>query len=509
MTTARPEVSGSFYRYPPPKLLFYLYGKQLTGVLAVREGITQRFLYLRDGVPVHAEIADEVPSIADLCQRFGWADDHDARKQQLVEKIIRLFGLPDAEFSIYRTDHDYGKTPEQAKRLRVHPRRAIHHGIRGAYDRDRVRAEIGTLVAGQRMTIPPTATGSLARYSFDEVEWELVRRLCGGALTIEELAAFGLAEETRCWHLVYSLLATQALTLSAAEAQPEERKVAEPVPVTRARIERPGTYALGGPTLPPRRQTEALSMRGTEEPDEIARKVESLLASFESLDCFELLGVKRDADTETIEKAFQAQRERFDPERLALIGLSRLRDAALQIQAELETAYAAVRDGKRRRAYVHTLTGEARGNPQRARALVRASKLVNAGREAIEKQQWPEAIEVLRQAVDLHAENGEALALLAWATWQKGERNPIVVERIQNQLLRAVQLAPEDPRPFRFLGEVFLVLETWDKAITCFRKALARADGDMEAERGLRLAMMRKDKAPSKRGSLFGRTRAR
>ena len=509
MTTARPEVSGSFYRYPPPKLLFYLYGKQLTGVLAVREGITQRFLYLRDGVPLHAELPDEVASVAELCRRFGWADDLDARKQQLIEKIVCLFKLPDAEFSIYRTEHDFGKTPEQAKRLRVHPRRAIHHGIRGAYDRDRVRAEIGTLIGGQRMTIPPTVSGSLARYSFDEVEWELVRRLCSGALTIEELAAFGLAEETRCWHLVYSLLATQALQLSAAETQPEQPMVAEPVPVTRARIERPGTYALGGPTLPPKRQTEALSMRGTEEPDEIARKVESLVGSFENLDCFELLGVKRDADTETIEKAFQAQRERFDPERLASIGLARLRDAALSIQAELETAYAALRDGRRRRAYVNVLAGEARGNPQRARALLRAAKLVYAGREALDKQQFAEAAEVLKQAAELHAENGEALALYAWACWQKGERNPIAVERIQNQLLRACSLAQDDPRPFRFLGEVFLAQEQFDKAITCFRKALARADGDVDAERGLRLATMRKDKLPAKRGSLFGRTRAR
>src|SRR5262249_45988622 len=150
MITARPEVSGSFYRYPPPKLLFYLYGKQLTGVLAVRQGITERFLYLRGGVPLHANVEDEVPSIRTLCHQYGWVDDVDARKQQLVEKIICLFRLPDAEFSIYGTDHEYGSTPEQAKRLRVHPRRAIHHGIRGGYDRDRVRAEIGAALAGQR-----------------------------------------------------------------------------------------------------------------------------------------------------------------------------------------------------------------------------------------------------------------------------------------------------------------------------------------------------------------------
>src|SRR5437867_2989715 len=144
MTTARPEVSGSFYRYPLPKLLFYLYGKQFTGVLAVREGITERFLYLREGVPLHANVSDDVASIRTLCRQFGWADDLDARKQQLIEKITCLFRLPDAEFSIYRSDHEYGQSPEQAKRLRVHPRRAIHHGIRGGYDRDRVRAEIGT-----------------------------------------------------------------------------------------------------------------------------------------------------------------------------------------------------------------------------------------------------------------------------------------------------------------------------------------------------------------------------
>jgi len=508
MTTARPEVSGSFYRYPMPKLLFYLYGKQFTGVLAVTQGVTERFLYLRDGVPLHANVTDEVPSIRALCRQFGWADDLDARKHQLVEKITCLFRLPDAEFAIYRTDHEYGQAPEQAKRLRVHPRRAIHHGIRGGYDRDRVRAEIGTVIAGQRMSIPPSVSGSLARYGFDEVEWELVRRLGGGKLSMDELASLGVAEETRCWHLVYSLATTQALELSPANVAPEAPKIAEPVPVTHSLRERPGTYRLSPQTLAPRQPAEALSMRGTEDPQEIARKVESLVASFENLDCFELLGVKRDADSEQIDRAYIAQRERFDPERLAAIGLSRLRDAAIALQTELEQAHSAISDDKRRRAYLAVLAGQARGNPQRARALIRAHRLVIEGRSALDKQQYADAIEPLKQAVELHSENGEALTLLAWATWQKGDRNPVVIERIQNQLLKAVQLAQDDPRPFRFLGEVFLAQEKWDKAVTCFRKALARADGDVDAERGLRLAQMRKERG-GKRGSLFGRARSR
>jgi Flp pilus assembly protein TadD len=237
--------------------------------------------------------------------------------------------------------------------------------------------------------------------------------------------------------------------------------------------------------------------------------VEVLASSFENLDCFELLGVKRDADSEQIERAFIAQRERFDPERLAAIGLSRLREAALAIQAELEEAHAAISDGKRRRAYLQVLAGQARGNPQRARALIRAHRLLSAGKTLLDKQQYADAIEPLKQAVELHPEDGDALTLLAWATWQKGDRNPATTERIQNQLLKAVQLAQGDPRPFRFLGEVFLAQEQWDRAITCFRKALACADGDVDAERGLRLAQMRKEKAVGKRGSLFGRARTR
>jgi tetratricopeptide (TPR) repeat protein len=491
-----------------PKLLFYLYGKQFTGVLAVTQGVTERFLYLRDGVPLHANVSDDVPSIRALCRQYGWADDHDARKHQLVEKITCLFRLPDAEFSIYRTDHEFGQAPEEAKRLRVHPRRAIHYGIRGGYDRDRVRAEIGPVIAGQRMSIPVSVSGSLSRYAFDEVEWELVRRLGGGKLTMDELASLGVAEETRCWHLAYSLAATQALELSAADVAPEAPKVAEPVPVARSLRERPGTYRLSSQTVAPRRGTDALSMRGTEDPREIARKVEALVASFENLDCFELLGVKRDADSETIERAYIAQRERFEPERLAAIGLSRLRGAALTIQAELEQAHAAISDDRRRRAYLQVLAGQARGNPQRARALIRAQKLLYEAKSVLDKGQWADAIEPLKQAVELHPENGEALALLAWATWQKGDRHPIALERIQNQLLKAVQLAQDDPRPFRFLGEVFFAQELWDKAIMCFRKALARADGDVDAERGLRLAQMRKERS-GKRGSLFGRARTR
>src|SRR5262249_17533223 len=150
---------------------------------------------------------------------------------------------------------------------------------------------------------------------------------------LPDLIALEIADETTCWRLVYSLLATQALDLEASA--PGERPVATPVPVTRMAAERPGTYRLGGRKPGPGQKGDAPSLVGADDAGELGRKIETLAASFGSLDCFELLGVRRDVDSEEIERAWTAQRERFDPERLGALGLGNLREAALSIQHEL------------------------------------------------------------------------------------------------------------------------------------------------------------------------------
>lgn len=74
---------------------------------------------------------------------------------------------------------------------------------------------------------------------------------------------------------------------------------------------------------------------------------------------YTLLGVEPDATQSEIEAAYARQRERYNPERVADLD-PELRRLAAERSAELERAYAVLRDPERRRQYDASLGGPAR-----------------------------------------------------------------------------------------------------------------------------------------------------
>src|SRR5262249_26324291 len=133
-------------------------------------------VFLRDGLPVGAQVGDMTEPIGRILleigaidqERYDWSlaqitdgsqrqgdvllsagavtEDQvtQACKLQLLRKLTRLFKLREAQFAIYREDHEYGRTPEEAASLRVHPRRVIYHGVCSGYDLRRLRDEVGS-----------------------------------------------------------------------------------------------------------------------------------------------------------------------------------------------------------------------------------------------------------------------------------------------------------------------------------------------------------------------------
>jgi hypothetical protein len=109
--------------------------------------------------------------------------------------------------------------------------------------------------------------------------------------------------------------------------------------------------------------------------------------------------------------------------------------------------------------------------------------------------------------VELNPEEGEHHALLAWAMFQNPAHVPAAIsETVKQGLTRAIKLSRNNPRPYYLIGEVFLAENDLDRACGSFRKALELKEGYVDAERGLRLASMRRGKTTDRKG-LFDRFR--
>ena len=242
-------------------------------------------------------------------------------------------------------------------------------------------------------------------------------------------------------------------------------------------------------------------------PDAVALKqqIDDKLKFLERKNHFEMLGVARDANKDSIKAAYIQNAKTFHPDRLAQFKLEALRTDVEKIFQRVSEAQSVLLDDRRRKEYVETLDGAARGDAEKARKLLQAEVLFREGEMALRHKNFVEAEEKFKQSVDYNPEEGEHHAMLAWCIYQNPARpRASVLEQVKIGLAKAIKLGRNNPRPYYLLGELFLAENDLDKAIGYFRKALELREDHVEAERGLRLATMRKEK-DSKKGGWFRR----
>ena len=658
----RPEVAGSFRQHPLPKLLFYLYRKQFTGMMSVRQPSGESRIYFRDGMPVAAEVSETVEPIGRILLELGLIDENvynlslaqaaktgqrqgdilqasgavaeeqveHVLKIQLLRKLLRLFKGREAQFALYRDDHQYGRVPEEAAKTRVHPRRVIYHGIRNAYDLSRLKEEVGDALDGQLVRLDLRKVPNLERYQFSTEDQVLLDLMRNKFWDIEGLQTAAQAGELDAWMMVYTLLVTDMLELQQVSDRPaitplglvggevEHRPIATPMPfqpppgskvaATRTgslppqprpgssasaeTANRPGFHAAGRTgSMPAMKSTQPPQSTGTAPsgtqpparsgsrpprsgsnppsyepprpgsrpprsgsnppnyesrsgsnpprpgsnpprpgsnpprpgsnprpvmttaeiraltPDALALKqvIDEKLKFLERKNHFEILGVDRNAAKDQIKAAYIQNAKTFHPDRLAQFKLEPMRGEVEKIFQRVSEAQSVLLDDRRRKEYTDTLDGAARGDAEKARKLLQAEVLFREAEMAMRHKSFAEAEEKFKQAVEYNPEEGEHHAMLAWCMYQNPAHSRAgILEQVKVGLAKAIKLGRNNPRPYYLLGELFLAENELDKAIGYFRKALELREDHVEAERGLRLATMRKEK-DTKKGGWFRR----
>ena len=162
-------MNGNLADDPLPTLLQQLFAQKATGVLHIQNRAGRHDVYLRGGYPVAVNAArlggaarqgavrDGHPRRGDLQEdarraaAAGTALRRHARspsgcvtedqmrlalKAQVRRKLHRLFFLNDGTFEFAAGEHDQGL--QRAESLRIHPARAIYHGVRSAWNAERL-----------------------------------------------------------------------------------------------------------------------------------------------------------------------------------------------------------------------------------------------------------------------------------------------------------------------------------------------------------------------------------
>jgi len=206
-------------------------------------------------------------------------------------------------------------------------------------------------------------------------------------------------------------------------------------------------------------------------------------------DHFQLLGVAPDVAAEPLRKAYFALARQLHPDRLAALGISDDGRHAQRLFAEINTGFAILSDPARRARYLDVLRrgGEAAVRAEQARAeeltrrILDAEEAFRRGELALRRDQPQAAVAELERAVQLHPDEADYHAALAWARFCAAPDKQTVAAVTRAALERAIQRAPRSVPPRFYLGRVERMLGRDQDALRHFRDVLTASPGHSEA----------------------------
>ncbi len=236
-------------------------------------------------------------------------------------------------------------------------------------------------------------------------------------------------------------------------------------------------------------------------PDQLAfwKEVIERLRAIDTQNYFDMLGVPRDAGSDTIRKAYFALAKRWHPDRVSG-PLAPIKPFVERIFGLLTQAQDTLADENKRGNYLRSVQ-DGGGTPEADRKL---AMVVGAAMEhqkaevLIRRRDFVGARAVLEGAIELNAEEADALASLAWVLFNlPNEKASQMLDLVD----RAIRIAPKHDRAHYTRGMILRRMGNEPDAILAFRAAGAANPKNIDAMREVRLADMRSGQAtpPSQR----------
>jgi len=521
---------------PFARLLTQVFRKRITGRLVVTDDSGDvTCVYLREGLPVHAERAADIDRLDLILVSSGLitatvAAEADAEvrrtgrrlgevlvargritpdalaevlKKQLRRKVTRLFFAQQGSFEIYIEPHPHGEGDDFAL-MRVDPHSFVYRGIKFAYDDERLRSELVPLT-GYRfkmINIPPAALEEMGIPADDPTLAALRDR----SLTLEDVPVNG-AKPLESRGLVLALLYSDLLDTAAVSVRTPAGIPAAasqdppPAPVVIDHERRPSTampvVTAAAPNATSRAAADCSTVRRpTPAPvsptDALRNAIVDLNQKLDHGSHFEILGVPENATLDEVNGMYMRALRVYHVDRLAAAGLSELAPQAERVMARMGEAVSVLRDPKRRAEYVATRAGK-RPEPAAPVSIADADKSFQKGEVFLRKGDYTHAIECFSEAIKANPSEHQYRAYLAWARFDDPRaRKEVLAREVLGTLQQVVASQPRFARGFYWIGQIWKYLNDPNQAEKAFREALKLDRAMLDAEREIRLLEMRK-----------------
>lgn len=493
-----PIAEGDLDRTPFAHVLAHVASRQITGSIVVwpgEEGRTgQDRIRIEQGIITAGRLVERAP---------------------VLEKgLMPLFARKNGPYAVYETIDLVGDT---GLAQRVDPFQLVASGMRGDA-RDDVVERVLAQLEGHSLRMK--AAGELKRFALLPKEERFVELLRAGPGTVDELVRACELGPVFGKRILYMLFVAKVIEPFEAPApkesvtgqprpdarvsqlplppsMPPPASSAEPAPPASAASSASGPKASAtglrtpnlrmkdAPPLPPDPPTSGLS------PDQLAfwKDVVERSKAIDKQNYFEMLGVPRDAGADAVRKAYFALAKRWHPDRIS--------GALLPIKPYVERLFGlftqaqdALGDEAKRGQYLRTVQ-DGGGTPEADRklgAIVAAAMEHQKAEVLVRRRDFAGARTILEGAIELNAEDADALASLAWVLYNLPNEK---LSQMLDLVDRAIKVVPQHDRAHYTRGMIHRRTGNEAEAIVSFRAAAAANPKNLDAVREVRLADMR------------------
>jgi CheY-like chemotaxis protein/DnaJ-domain-containing protein 1 len=518
-------LAGSFQQLPFAALLHHLHGLRATGVLHLSHERKRKWLRLRDGYPIAVrsnlvneclgnhlvragritaselaesrrrmkggELQGEILVAMDLLSEDEIAV---ALRAQAEEKLFEIFTWPNGEFRF-----ETGGNLQRANDLSLErsPANVILEGVRTRLPLERIDAYL----ASHSHCMVGVAESPF--YRFQEVDLDTAQlKLVHKLEKPRRLAEFiGADENIR--RTVYALIAAGTLELQGETAGKSE-VAGKAAPKAAARSAKPAK--------PSERPQKATLLREVVRPStaaaEEAKSAElaALAQRFRGQTPFQILDVPETADEEQIQAAYGKLCERTHPDRVSHAN-DAVKMLASEVFAMVANAYETLIDPRRRQGYLLGLKKASREAAERevGKRALEAQMQFQQGDAALRARDYGAALRCFGRALELYPDEGEYHAHYGWTLHLSHPSDPAMASEAMEHVQRALKLAPDQEKPYLFMGRLCKAIGRADVAEKMFARALKIQPECLDALRELRLINMRREKGKGLIGRLLRR----
>lgn len=478
MSSPEPTITGELEATPLLHVLVNAHQRSLTGTLAIWPETGERGqdrVYIEGGVPVSARLLHATSPVLE---------------RALLELMARTAGA----FAFYE-GHDL--VGEQAMRGRIEPFALFAASLRTDVRPAAMAAVLGAY-AEASLRLKPGA--ELRRYALLPKEERLLEVARAGPSTIEELCSSSELGTELAERLVYLLIITRSLEpydAGATRTPTPPHRAATPA----AGVPRPPSDPArpASSPSPARSRSSSPPGRGSDLPPQglsaeaLAFFVEAKqrVKQLDAQNYFEMMGIARDAGTDTIRKQYLQLAKRWHPDRLAP-ELAVLRPDVEQLFQWMTAAHDTLVDDAKRAAHLRQIQ-DGGGTPEADRKL---AAIVNAAMEhqkaevLIKRRDFSGARALLERAIAMGTEDADVHATYAWTLFnlEDSEQHlPTMLSHIDT----ALSIAPTHDRAHFYKALTMRRLGRETDAIKHFRLASEANPRNLDALREVRLARMR------------------